>query len=47
MAQRAGLQMGWSGISETKMREACISGLQGDSQSMAKLFTVYLSPLPP
>jgi cell filamentation protein len=46
MAQRAGLQMGWSGISEAKMRQACIAGLQGDAQPMAKLFKVYLSPLP-
>jgi len=46
MAQRAGLQMGRSGISEARMRQACIAGLQGDAQPMAKLFKIYLSPLP-
>lgn len=45
MARQAGHQIGWSGISETNMRQACIAGLQGDPQPMTRLLMVYLSAM--
>ncbi len=43
LARNAGYKIAWEGISESAMKEACITGLEGNPAKMKKIIQIYLS----